>query len=144
VAEQVWTERVRVDAPPGDVWRVLLDLAAWPTWTRSMRAVTPLDTGPVRVGSTVRISQPGLPVTDWTVDALAPGRSFSWTSRRPGVRTVAEHVVEPDTDGAVVTLVLRQSGPLAGVSARLFGRLVRRYLRMEAHGLKARAELEGR
>ena len=143
MAEHVWTERVRVDAPAPEAWRVLLDVPAWPTWTKSMQAVTVLDPGPLRVGSAVRIAQPRLPVAEWTVDELVPGQSFSWSSRRPGVRTVAEHHLHPDADGCALTLVLRQSGPLAGVSARLFGGLVRRYLRMEAEGLKRRVESGG-
>jgi uncharacterized membrane protein len=140
VADHVWTETVTIDAPPPQVWRVLLDVHAWPTWTRSMRSVTVLNSDPLRTGAVVRISQPRLPVTHWTVDELFPGQSFAWTSRRPGVRTVAEHHVEPHADGSAVTLVLRQSGPLAGVSARMFGQLIRRYLQMEANGLKWRVE----
>jgi uncharacterized membrane protein len=140
VADHVWTETVTIDAPPPQVWRVLLDVHTWPTWTKSVRAVTVLDLGPLQTGSTVRIAQPRLPVTDWTVDTLVPGRSFTWTSRRPGVSTVAEHNLEPHADGSAVTLVLRLSGPLAGVSGRMFGRLIRRYMQMEANGLKSRVE----
>lgn len=143
MAERTWTERITVDAPAETVWRVMLDVATWPTWTASMTSVTVLEPGPLRVGSTVRIRQPRLPATVWTIDALVPGRSFSWRSRRPGVRTVAEHVIEPDAPGCTVTLVVRQSGPLAGVSARLFGGLVRRYMRMEAEGLRRESESRG-
>ena len=140
MTEHVWQETVVVTASPRQVWRVLLDVDAWPAWTRSMRAVTVLTPGPLALGSTVRISQPRLPVTDWAVTEMTRGRSFSWTSRRRRVTTVAEHHVAPHPDGCAVTLVLRQSGGAAGLSAGLFGRLIRRYLRMEAEGLKRRAE----
>jgi uncharacterized membrane protein len=140
MGDHVWQVSVPVDVPAEQVWPVLLDVERWPTWTASMRDVTRQDDGLLEVGSTVRISQPLLPPTVWTVDELVPGRSFSWSSERSGTRTVADHRLDPRTGGCTVTLVLTQSGPLAGVSAVLFGRLVLKYMRMEAEGLKQRAE----
>lgn len=140
MGDHVWEVSVPVDVPAERVWPLLLDVERWPTWTASMREVTRQEDGPLQVGSTVRISQPLLPPTLWTVEEMTPGRSFSWGSERSGTRTLADHRLDPRPGGCTVTLVLKQSGPLAGVSAVLFGRLVLKYMRQEAEGLKRRAE----
>jgi hypothetical protein len=77
----------------------------------------------------------------WRVTALAPQESFTWTARDRGVTTVARHVVKPREDGKTQALSqLQQSGPFAFVARLLFGRLIRRYLDLEAQGLKRRCE----
>jgi uncharacterized protein YndB with AHSA1/START domain len=132
---------VEIAAPPEAVWRVLEDVEAWPTWTASMTSVSRERTGPLAVGERVRVKQPRLPATDWTVTDVTPPRSFTWTAKGLGVRTRAGHVIEPAGDGrVVVTLTLDQGGPIGEVVGRLGGGVVRRYLDMEAAGLKARSE----
>ena len=142
MGQHVYQEQVSVDAPAEVVWAVLCDVERWPTWNESVRSLTLLDAGPLRIGSRARISQPRLPTTTWTVDTLEPGRSFSWTVRSPGMRGVGDHRLQPEGSGCLVTVEIRQTGPLAGLAAVLFGGVTRRYLRMEAQGLKAKAELE--
>lgn len=138
-------EDVSVQAPPEEVWRLLVDVERWPSWTPSVRETSLLDPGPLRVGSRVRLAQPRLPVATWTVTELDPGRSFSWTSTSGGVRTTAVHEVAPaPAAGSLLQLGIRHTGLLAWVAAKGFGRLTRRYLRMEAHGLKQRAEAGSR
>jgi uncharacterized membrane protein len=140
MGEQVYTETIVVSAPAESVWDVLADVARWPEWTASMRDVQLLDAPPLRAGLRVRIKQPRLPQVTWTVQDVVPVRSFSWAARSGGVHTVADHRLDPTPDGTRVTLELRQSVPLAGVFHRLFGGLTQRYMRMEAEGLKRRAE----
>ena len=139
MGEQVYAEQVTVQARAEDVWLVLADVERWPQWTESMEAVSLLD-GELRTGAHARVKQPRLPVGEWTVDQVVPGRSFLWSSTSRGVRTVADHVVEPSGDGTRVTLVLRQSGPLAGLARLLFGGMIRRNVQLEAQGLKREVE----
>ena len=90
-----------------------------------------------------RVRQPKLPVAVWEVTELVPGRSWTWVARGPGVRTTATHTVIPAADnpgGTRVESLLVQEGPLGAVIARVYARLTRRYLTMEAEGLKARCE----
>ena len=89
----------RVGAAPGRVWAILADVENWPTWTPSVSSVTRLDAGPLRVGSRVRIKQPRLPVTTWTVTELSAGESFSWVAAGPGFRATASHRVQPGDPG---------------------------------------------
>ena len=133
-------ETIRIAAPRQRVWDVLVDVARWPEWTESMTRVQPVTPGPLAVGSEVRIKQPRLAATLMRVTALDPGRSFTWAAHSPGLTTEADHVLEPAGDGTTVTLRLRQRGPLAGLFSLLAGARFRRYVRMEAEGLKVRSE----
>jgi uncharacterized protein YndB with AHSA1/START domain len=138
--ETVYLEAVEVDADPSRVWQVLVDVESRPEWTPSMTTVemlTPQRLGP---GSRVAIKQPRLARVEMTVDRYAEGRSFAWSSRMAGLRTIADHVLEPTPDGTRVTLAVIQSGPLAGPVRLAYGRMIRRYVHMEAMGLKKRAE----
>jgi uncharacterized protein YndB with AHSA1/START domain len=131
---------VRVAAAPERVWELLADVENWPSWTPSVTSITRLDDGPLRVGSRVRIKQPRLPVTTWTVTELSPGESFTWIAVGPGFRTTASHRIHPAEPGSVVTLVLDQNGLIGRLIGRLTTGLTNRYLTMEGNGLKDRAE----
>ncbi|CRK59567.1 hypothetical protein [Alloactinosynnema sp. L-07] len=96
------------------------------------------------LGQRVRISQPKLPTTVWTVTALDEGKSWEWTATGPLARTVATHTVTPDGDGCRATNAIDQSGPLGVLIGKLAAGLTDRYLVMEAEGLKARAESAAR
>ncbi|MBV9120811.1 MAG: SRPBCC family protein, partial [Chloroflexi bacterium] len=95
-----------------------------------------LDAGPIRIGSQARINQPKLAPLTWTVTELQPGRAFSWRSSTAGLRSTGDHIVEASDGGAMVTLRMRQEGPLAPLIGLLYGGLTKRYLQMEAAGLK--------
>ena len=132
---------IDIAAPPDQVWAVMADVERWPEWTASVRSVERLDQGPFGVGSRARIRQPRLPVAIWTVTALEPGRYFEWRSPAPGLLSVGGHRVDAAGDHASrVTLSLTWRGPLAPVVRLLFGKLARRYVEMEAQGLKRRCE----
>jgi len=131
---------VDVAAPAGDVWTIMVDVERWPTWTRSMSRVTRLTDGPLGIGSQVQIRQPRLPDLVWTVDGYEDGRYFSWRSASPGVENFGSHRVTPTGDGCRLELVFRQSGPLAWLARITLWRVTKRYVRIEARGLKRRAE----
>ena len=131
---------IDVAAPAERVWAVLCEVERWPEWTESMAEITALAPGGVAVGSQFRVLQPRLPVTIWTVTELAKDASFAWASRAGIITSFADHQVTPAADGCRVELLFRQTGPLAWLSALIFGRLIRTYLSMEAEGLKRRAE----
>jgi uncharacterized protein YndB with AHSA1/START domain len=121
---------VTIDAPADDVWAVLTDLERWPEWTASMQRIERSTAGELAVGSTVKIKQPRV-----------PAHSFSWVASTPGVTTIAEHRLEPTPQGGVaVHLGIRRSGPLAKLVDRLSAGLTKRYVGMEAEGLKRRCE----
>ncbi len=132
---------IEIDAAQEHVWAVLTDVERWPEWTASMQKVERQDDGDLVLGSRVRIKQPRVPAVIWVVTELDPGRAFSWTVAGPGVTTVAKHRIEPvDASAVRVHLAISRRGPLAGVISALSAALTRRYVGMEARGLKKRCE----
>jgi hypothetical protein len=132
-----------IDASVGaeQAWSALAAVTTYPRWTTSMTAVEPLDGPELRVGRRFRIRQPGLPVVVWRVSEVDDGTSFSWRADSPGVHTVAYHRVQAlPAGGTRITIGIRQRGVLAGLVAMLTAAKTRRYLLLEAAGLKAAAE----
>jgi uncharacterized protein YndB with AHSA1/START domain len=134
-------DSVQIGAAAADVWRVFTDVERWPEWTASVRTVEIVRGSGVEPGARVRIRQPRLPVMTWEVTEVDPGVSWAWVARSRGVATVARHTVTPAGPGTtLVEQVIEQRGPLAGIAGRLTARLTRRYLAIEAAGLKQRCE----
>lgn len=131
---------VQIAAPADEVWAVMSDIERWPEWTPSITSIERTNAGPFRIGARARIHQPRLPAADWVVTNLQEGRAFEWESRAPGVHVVASHVVEPSGGGARATLSIQYRGIIGDLIGRLAGGINRRYLAMEADGLKRRAE----
>jgi uncharacterized membrane protein len=135
------TERtIEIDAPVDVVWKAYSDVEHWPDWTSSVTRVEPLDGASLELGRRYRITQPKLPVLIWVVSELEPGMSWRWVQRSPGANAEGWHVVERAGDLTRVRLGLEQRGPLGAVVGRIMAGLTRRYLDMEAEGLKARSE----
>jgi hypothetical protein len=106
-----------------------------------MREVRPLDGGELTLGHRFRIKQPGMLPLVWRVSAVADGESFTWETRSPGVRTSGFHRVAANPDGTTqITIGIDQTGPLAGLLNALMGGKTRRFLALEAAGLKAASE----
>jgi hypothetical protein len=135
-----WSASIRITAPPAVVWHVLGEVEAWPQWTESVTEIVRVDPGPLHPGQRIRIRQPRLPATVWTLTDLAQQRYFVWRTGGPGVRTTAHHRIEQDGDGTLVTLRLTQHGPVGWLVGVLTASLTRRYLDMECTGLKRRCE----
>lgn len=132
--------KVSIDAPVDQVWAVLLALEQWPEWTVSMTRLQRLQERHPGPGCVVRISQPGFPDADWTITEWEPGRCFTWVSRRPGFVARATHLIEPAPVGCVVTLVVEFGGLFGGLAGLLMAGTTRRFMDMEAAGLKQRCE----
>jgi uncharacterized membrane protein len=133
---------IAVEATPQEMWGLFMDFERWPKMTKSIQEVRRIDSGPLRVGSEAVIKQPRLPRGRWRVTELIPGHSFEWETASRGLTTAGGHIVEQHGNGAVITLTLRQRGPLARLAEGLLGRLSRRYLSMEMEGFRRTAESE--
>lgn len=133
---------IEIEAPPDVVWRVFADVERWPSWTASVRRVTPLDEPGLAVGRRYEILQPRFPRLVWTVTELDAGRGWTWRQRSPGTTSLAVHELAP-LDGGRRTLVrqrIDQRGPGGVVVGLLTRGLTRRYLALEAEGLKRASE----
>ena len=135
-----YSHSVTVAAPPQRVWQVVADVESWPELTASMTSVRGLDGPAPQVGARFAVRQPRLRPAVWTVTELAEGAALVWENRAPGVRSSAGHLLEPAEGGTLLTLTLDQTGVLAWPFGLLLGSTVRRYMAMEAAGLKSRSE----
>ena len=132
---------VEIDAPAPTVWDVFADVERWPTWTASVERVVPLDGPGIDVGKRFEIKQPRLPKLVWEVTEVDPGVSWTWRQRSPGGTTLASHEVVPQgSDRTLVRQRIEQRGPVGVAVGMLMGRLTKRYLDLEAQGLKACSE----
>jgi uncharacterized membrane protein len=129
-----------IDAPASRVWQVLTEVEHWPDITASMTSVRGLDGPRPAAGARFEVHQPKLRKAVWTVTRLDEGTAFDWESRAPGVRSRGSHLLEPDGDGTRLTLAMDQSGVLAWPIGLLAGGTIRRYLMLEAQGVKSRSE----
>jgi uncharacterized membrane protein len=131
---------IDIDAAPAQVWGIMSDIERWPEWTASITSVTRTSDGPLGVGSTAHVKQPKLAAANFVITRWQPDGGFDWVTRNAMVSALGHHAIEPTAHGSRVTLWVEFSGPFAGLIAWLYGDLTRRYVQMEAEGLKRRSE----
>jgi uncharacterized membrane protein len=131
---------IEIDAPPTLVWQVFSDVERWPDWTASVTTLKALDQPGLAVGRRFEIKQPRLPKLVWEVTELVEGQSWTWEQTSPGGRTIASHEVIAKGERTLVRQRLDQRGPVGAVVARIMRGTTKRYLELEAQGLKARSE----
>jgi|SRR4051812_10966873 uncharacterized protein YndB with AHSA1/START domain len=132
---------IEIAAPAGRVWDVFVDVERWSTWTASISAARALDGPGIEAGKRFEIRQPRFPKLVWEVTDVEPGRSWTWRQRSFGAETRATHEVVAQGPGrTLVRQRIEQRGPLGVVVGLLTRRLTRRYLDLEARGLKGRSE----
>jgi hypothetical protein len=137
----ITADTITIDAPAATVWKVYTDVDKWPQWTASVSDAHADPPGPLVIGSTASIKQPRFPRVLWTVTQLHHERSWTWANRSPGALTIAGHQLTPLEDGRTrVDLWIDQRGVLGRPIGRIARRTTRRYLRMEAEGLKRTSE----
>ncbi|MCV7444164.1 SRPBCC family protein [Mycobacterium paraense] len=134
-------DSIEIDAPPQLVWDVFSDVERWPEWTASVTSLTGQDGSTLAAGKRFAIKQPGLQKLVWRVSEIEPGTSWTWVHRSPGVRVTARHYVTALPGGrTLVRQELDQRGVLGALVAQLMVKRTKRFLAMEAQGLKARSE----
>jgi hypothetical protein len=137
----ITADTITVNAAPATVWEVYTDVDKWSQWTASVSDAHVDPPGPLTIGSTASIKQPRFPRVVWTVTEVEHERWWSWANRAPGARTVAAHQLTPLDDGRTrVDLWIDQRGVLGRPIGWIARRTTRRYLRMEAEGLKRNTE----
>jgi uncharacterized membrane protein len=131
-------------APADRLWAVMSDVRHWGDWLPTVDAVTPLEPDrPDEVGASYTVEQPGLPTAVWTITGRDEGRSFTWESARPGIRSVGTHTLTPSTDGrTTIELGIEWSGALAPLVRLALGRKSTDYVTREAEALDATARLD--
>ena len=132
---------VHIDAPTPAVWAVIADVEKWPDWTPTILTVVRHDQGDFGLGSTANVHPKGFPDSLLTVTEFTPGRSFTWEGKGGvGITVRLAHIVEPDGDGARVTLSVIPGGPAAPFFGWLAARMSKKNVEVEAESLKKRVE----
>ena len=132
---------VEVAAPAATVWAVYADVERWPEWTASITRIEALDGPELAVGKRFAVKQPRLPRLVWTVSALEPGAAWTWKQSSPGGLTLGVHEVVPlGPERTLVRQRIDQRGPIGALVGALMRGTTRRYLALEAEGLKAHCE----
>ena len=130
----------RSAGPPERLWELASDVERWGDRLPTVDSVRPLGSGPTQVGSRFEVRQPKLPKAVWEVTEWEPGRSFTWVSTSPGIRSTAVHSVREDGEGSRLDLSLEWSGPLSPVLRALIGRKARGMVELEAETFARLAE----
>jgi uncharacterized membrane protein len=134
-------DSVEIDAPAQLVWEVFSNVERWPEWTASVTSLIGLDGPALAVGKRFAIKQPGMQKLVWRVTEVDPGSSWTWVQRSPGVLVSARHdVIAQPGDRTLVRQQLDQRGVLGAFVGRLMVKKTKRFLELEAQGLKARSE----
>jgi uncharacterized membrane protein len=134
-------DSVEIEAPAQLVWDVFSNVEHWPDWTASVTSLTGLDGPALAVGKRFTIKQPGMAKLVWTVTEIDPGSSWTWVQRAPGSLVTARHEVIAQPGGrTLVRQQLDQGGALGALVGRLMVKKTKRFLELEAQGLKARSE----
>ena len=134
-------DAIEIDAPPQLVWEVFSAVEHWSEWTASVTSLVGLDGPGLAVGKRFAIKQPGMSKLVWDVTEIDPGSSWTWVQRSPGVLVSARHDVSAQSGGrTLVRQQLDQRGVLGALVGRLMAKKTKRFLELEAQGLKARSE----
>lgn len=144
---------VTIGATPEQVWRVLADIEAWPSWSPSITAVVAeaRDAAEVDVKSSgscepegersaYRVEQPPLPLMLWTITAWQPEQGFTWQTRGASSLLSATFALTRHGPATNVTHDLRWSGPMAWMARATYGPVSLRYADEHLTALARRCE----
>jgi len=133
-------ESIDIDAQQQRVWDVLIDVEAWPRRIETVDVAELLTPAPVAVGSRIFLKQPKLPDSTWDITVWDAPSYFEMRQKSGGVTTVAGHrVAGLEPSRSRLTLSLDMRGPMIPFVA-LFSGLTKRYMTIEAQGMKLAAE----
>jgi uncharacterized membrane protein len=134
-------DSIEIHAPAQLVWEVFSDVQRWPEWTASVTSLVGKDGANLAVGKRFSIKQPGMSKLVWKVTEIDHGSSWTWVQRSPGVLVTARHWVTGQPGGrTLVRQQLEQRGVLGALVGRMMIKKTKRFLELEAQGLKARSE----
>lgn len=122
------------------LWALASDVERWGDRLPTVDSVRSRSSGPTGVGSRFEVRQPGLPKAVWEVTDWQEGRSFTWVSTSPWIRSTAVHAVRDEGDGSRLDLSLEWAGPLARVLGLLIGRKAQGMVDTEAETFARLAE----
>jgi hypothetical protein len=131
---------VEIRAAVPVVWRLITDVERWPDWTPTVLSLCKTDTGPLTIGTTCRVRQPGLPERLYKVTSLQEQSEMTWETNTAGLRMVASHQVWSTHTGSCAQLLFSVTGVLAPMVRLLFAQKIDGMVNLEAESLRRAAE----
>ena len=131
---------IEIAAPVARVWKLTLDVEAWPDLTPTITRIEWLSDPPIGVGSRARIKQPAQRAKVWEVTALEPERCFAWATKSLGLKMTGTHRMTPSEAGTTNTVSVDLAGPLGLLLGALVRGTIRKAITTENEGFKAAAE----
>ena len=131
---------LEIDAPLERLWALTVAVEGWPGFTPTVTSAKRLDEGPLRVGSRVRLKQPGQPARVWTVTVLEPRRRFAWSTRLLGTTLTGVHELTETVPGARNVLRVELTGWTSGLLGALLRVPIARAIARENEAFRTAAE----
>ncbi len=132
---------VEVSASPQDVWAVLNDIGAWPSWSPGVREAR-LE-GTLAPGTRFRWRSGRATITS-VLTVVEPVRELAWTGTSMGLRAVHVWRIEPAPAGSRVTTEESWDGWPARLLHDRMERTLRRSISETLHSLKTEVEFRAR
>ena len=132
---------IQIHAPLDVTWSVLSQVAEWPQWLPTVSKVEPLDGLDLAKGHRFTLHQPKVQPTTWTVSEVEPQHRFTWKAKSPGLRLIADHVLQKQSSEQLeLTLMFSFRGLLGWWVGPKYKAITMILLAKEAKSLKRRAE----
>lgn len=131
---------ISIDAPLSRAWELTLDVESWPQHTPTITKIERLDSGPIGIGSTALVKQPGQRAKVWTVTDFEPQQCFAWSTRAMGTTMTGRHVMTANESETTQTLTVEIEGPFSSVVGAIVRRPIAKAIAQENQGFKTAAE----
>ncbi|MBL8034710.1 MAG: SRPBCC family protein [Leptospiraceae bacterium] len=139
-----YSSSIEIAGTAAEVWHVLADVNSWPHWLPTVTAVFAQTEQKIQIGNRYAVHQPRLRPAVYEVTELRENQRFIWETRAPGIRTIADHIIERIGDNKVrVILSVDIRGALGSMLGFLAGGLTKNYLQQETQALKKTVERTG-
>lgn len=134
------TNTISIDAPLSRAWELTLDVESWPEHTPTMTKVERLESGPIGLGSTALVKQPGQRAKVWTVTTFEPERCFAWSTSAMGTTMTGSHQLTENGMGTSQTLTVDIEGRFSSIVGVLVRGPIAKAIAQENRGFKTVAE----
>lgn len=128
--------QITISSPITRVWKVVVDVDSWPSWTPTVQQARRLNDVPFGLGSKVSLKQPLQSENIWRVTEFVDGSFFAWETGNRSLRMHASHLIAPTAGGCKCTLKLDVSGWMAPYLAPLIRLPVASAVQKENNALK--------
>ena len=135
-----FSTQIEIQAPVKVIWNIMLQVERWHEWTPTIKSIKKLGTDGFGTNTKLLIQQPKLPTAVWKVFEMKPEEGFSMSKGNLFLKIVAAHILQPGSNGTVVSLSLDFSGIFGKLVAKRYQQMMEGYLSIEAACLKKEAE----